>query len=123
MRKAVVESSLDLEKVLGGLEEVDISFSEAFEGLLTVCAGGKACGSQGDTGDGRTSANESGEEAGAHHDGESSLFVVEDVEDDLEESAIPTPKCGGKVVSSLCPGRPRLASICRGRPADAVPLK
>jgi hypothetical protein len=119
MGEAVVESSLNLEKVLSGLEEADISFSKALKSLLTVCAGGKTCRSMGDAGEGRASANDSGEEAGAHHDGENNWFVVEDVEDNEEENAIPTPKCGGKVVSSLArAGRdsPRFAGAGRPTP-------
>ena len=39
VRKAVVQSALDLEKVLCGLEEVDVALRERLEGLLVMCVG------------------------------------------------------------------------------------
>lgn len=65
--EAVVESSLDLEKVFSVLEELDVAFVEGLECLLTVCAGGWAGEDGGDALCGGAGAKESGEHLGAHH--------------------------------------------------------
>ena len=41
MGEAVVETTLNLEEILGGFEEVDVSLVERLEGLLSVCTGGR----------------------------------------------------------------------------------
>ena len=79
--EAVVEATLHLEEVLGGLEEVDVSFVESFERLLGMPAGEaneRGCSA----GDGGASTNESGEDTRADHVDKKGLFVVEDGEDD-----------------------------------------
>jgi hypothetical protein len=37
VRKAIVQSALDLEQVLGSLEKVDVALGEGFERLLVLC--------------------------------------------------------------------------------------
>ena len=118
MRKAVVEPSLHLEEILGRLEKVHVSFREGLEGFLAVCAGRKACKGGRCASDAGAGTNESGQEARAHHvEVEREVLTVEDVEDDVEESELPTPKCGGKVVSSLDPACRDGPRCGRDRPA------
>ena len=67
--EAVVESSLDLEKVFSVLEELDVTFVEGFEGLLTVCARGWASEDGCYALNGGAGTKESGEHLSAHHGG------------------------------------------------------
>lgn len=69
VREAVVEAALDFEKVLGRLEEVDVTLVERLERLLSVCAGRRAGESGGDAGRGGAGAQESGSELSADHRG------------------------------------------------------
>ena len=65
--KAVVEATLDLEEVLGRLEEGHVALREGLEGLLAVCAGGGAGEGGGDAGRGGAGAEEGGRDAGTQH--------------------------------------------------------
>lgn len=65
MREAVVQTALDLEEVLGGLEEVDVSLIERLERLLCVPTGGAS--EDGRHPDGhRAGAEKRGEHLSAH---------------------------------------------------------
>ena len=67
--EAVVKPTLDLEKVLCVLEELDVAFVEGLEGLLTVCAGGRTGEDGGDALGERAGTEEGGEGLCAQHGG------------------------------------------------------
>ena len=66
MGEAVVETTLNLEEILGGFEEVDVSLVERLEGLLSVCTGGRTGESRSNSHSSGTSPKESGEHLSAH---------------------------------------------------------
>ena len=65
--EAVVETALDLEQVLGRLEEVDVALREGLERLLAVRAGGGAGERGGDAGRGGAGTEERRRELGTQH--------------------------------------------------------
>lgn len=83
MGETVVEPSLNLKKVLGRFEEVDVSLGEGLESLLSVCAGGRTSKCRSDPHDSGTCPKESGEHLSAH-----GHVCCAEEEEDVE--------CGGK---------------------------
>jgi len=62
--EAVVQTALDLEQILGLLEELNVALGEGFEGLLVRSGGGRADESWGDPADGRPGSEEGSERGG-----------------------------------------------------------
>ena len=65
--ETVIETTLNLKEILGGVEEVDVALRERLERLLAVCAGGGAGERRGDAGGDGAGAEESGGELGTEH--------------------------------------------------------
>lgn len=67
MGEAVIQTALDLEQILGLLEELDVALGEGFESLLVRSGGGRTSEGRGDPADGRPGAEESSERGGRAH--------------------------------------------------------
>jgi hypothetical protein len=65
--EAVIQTTLDLEQILGLLEELDVALGEGFESFLVRGGGGGASEGWGDPTDGRPGAEESNERGGRTH--------------------------------------------------------
>ena len=65
--ETVIQTTLNLEQILGLLEELDVALGEGFESFLMRSGGGRASEGWGDPADGRPGAEESNERGGRTH--------------------------------------------------------